>query len=221
MPLNLVTGGVRSGKSRYAEFLLASEPDVTYVAPDSPRDGAPDPEWSQRVAAHRAMRPPTWQTVETLDLVPLLRATGGPLLVDCLGRWVTGLVDRAGLWEDLPAARELLDRERRALVAALADTQRLVVAVTNEVGWSLVPTTPSGRFFQDELGRLNADLGAMTRYIYLVVAGRVLPLGQAEAVPPRRPLPGPPGSPHGGWVGDRLPDPTTPQDRPGDHPGSR
>jgi adenosylcobinamide kinase/adenosylcobinamide-phosphate guanylyltransferase len=58
-----------------------------------------------------------------------------------------------------------------------------VVVVTNEVGWSLVPTTPSGRFFQDELGRLDAQVAAVAAHVHLVVAGRVLDLSEAAVVP--------------------------------------
>ena len=49
----LVTGGVRSGKSRHAEGLLADAGRVTYVAPGRPADGS-DPDCDARVAAHRA-----------------------------------------------------------------------------------------------------------------------------------------------------------------------
>ncbi len=172
----MVTGGVRSGKSRHAEALLASRTDVTYLATGAPSDSA-DPEWAQRVALHQAARPASWSTVETLDLVGHLGMPGGPLVVECLGTWLTGLIDRAGLWEDLAAARDLVAAESAALVAALQATTREVVLVTNEVGWSLVPMTPSGRFFQDSLGRLNAAVAAVADDAVLVVMGRALPLG--------------------------------------------
>ena len=55
--------------------------------------------------------------------------------------------------------------------------------MTNEVGWSLVPTTASGRFFQDELGRLNALVAAAAAGVHLVVAGRVIDLSDAPVVP--------------------------------------
>jgi len=62
------------------------------------------------------------------------------------------------------------------LTAAWADTTADVVAVTNEVGWGVVPATVSGRRFQDELGRLNQRIAALADEVVLVVAGRVLPL---------------------------------------------
>ena len=62
------------------------------------------------------------------------------------------------------------------------------MVVTNEVGWSLVPTTASGRLFQDELGRLNALVAGVAARVHLVVAGRVVDLSDAPVVP-REPRP--------------------------------
>lgn len=171
----MVTGGVRSGKSGYAQALLAARDDVTYVATGAPAD-ADDDAWRERVARHQADRPALWQTVETLDLTAVLGMPGGPLLIECLGTWLTGLVDRAGLWEDLPAAQTLVQAQTAELADALAATTREVVIVTNEVGWSLVPLSASGRFFQDALGRLNQAVAAVADRVVLVVMGRALPL---------------------------------------------
>ena len=61
-----VLGGARSGKSGEAELRLAAEPQVRYVA--TGRQAGGDTAWAARVAAHRARRPPWWQTVETTDV---------------------------------------------------------------------------------------------------------------------------------------------------------
>lgn len=183
MPVTLVTGGVRSGKSRHAESLLAGHPDVTYVATHSRAAAqADDAQWLARVEAHQAARPRTWVTLETVDVTPLLGVPGGPLLVECLGTWLTGLVDHAGLWTDLDAAAVLVTGERARLVGALRTTAREVVVVSNEVGLSLVPLTAAGRFFQDELGRLTAAVADVADRVHLVVAGRVIDLSAAPHV---------------------------------------
>ncbi len=65
----------------------------------------------------------------------------------------------------------------------MAHATQPVVLVTNEVGWSLVPMTASGRFFADELGRLNAAVSAAVDRVHLVVAGRVVDLTDAPVVP--------------------------------------
>ena len=177
----LVTGPVRSGKSRHAEDLLSAHRDVTYVA-TGPVPGPSDAEWRARVEAHRAQRPGTWRTVETDDVAGVLATASGPVLVDCLGTWLTSVVDAVG-WDDLDAAAAELHRRATALVDSLCAATVPVVVVTNEVGWSLVPTTASGRLFQDELGRLNGAVSAVAARIHLVVAGRVLDLSQAPVVP--------------------------------------
>lgn len=185
MTTTLVTGPVRSGKSRHAESLLSSHGEVVYVACGRPPDDA-DPEWEARVREHRSRRPSGWETVETLDVVAVLSGTNLPMLVDCLGTWLTGIVDRVG-WDDLDRARGQVRHEGDRLVQALSRHRGSVVLVTNEVGWSLVPVNPTGRFFADELGRLNAAVSAVARRVHLVVAGRVVDLTDAPVVPSQPP----------------------------------
>jgi len=66
--------------------------------------------------------------------------------------------------------------ETAELVAAWRQTRGYVVAVSDEVGLGVVPATPSGRLFRDELGRLNQALAAESEETELIVAGRALPL---------------------------------------------
>lgn len=182
MAVTLVTGGVRSGKSRHAEGLASGSSDVTYVA-TGPLDHGSDPEWARRLALHRERRPSGWSVFETLDVAGVLTAATGSVVVDCLGTWVTGLVDEAALWEDLDAAADLLEAAIDALRDALSSTSADVIVVTNEVGFAPVATTPSGRWFQDALGRLNAVVAASADRVHVVVAGRVLDLSDAPVVP--------------------------------------
>lgn len=173
----LVTGGVRSGKSRHAEGLLANAPMVHYVAPGPIPDPASDPEWAARVAAHQAGRPENWQTHETIDIPAVLAETTGPVLVDCLGTWLTSTLDQMAVWERpesdwAPQLRARIDD----LAAAWAATEASVVAVTNEVGWGLVSEHRSGRIFADWLGRTNQAVAAASDEVHLVIAGRHLTL---------------------------------------------
>ena len=96
------------------------------------------------------------------------------MLVDCLGTWLTRLVDDAGLWdartEDVVGVRR---RGGRRAVGALGHD---VVLVTNEVGLGVVPEHRSGRLFRDLLGTVNQRFGAACDEVHLVVAGRVLVL---------------------------------------------
>jgi adenosylcobinamide kinase/adenosylcobinamide-phosphate guanylyltransferase len=165
----LVLGGARSGKSSYAESLLADSDDVTYVATSGRRSD--DPEWAARVAAHRERRPAHWETVETTDLVGLLRSGTGPVLIDCLTLWLTSVMDRVGAWDGGDWRGEV-----DALVDAWRATDAVVVAVTNEVGSGVVPASASGRLFRDALGTLNARIAANSESVVEVVAGIPRPL---------------------------------------------
>jgi adenosylcobinamide kinase/adenosylcobinamide-phosphate guanylyltransferase len=173
----LVLGGARSGKSVEAERRLESFPQVLYVATGGSRNG--DTEWASRVLAHQERRPGSWRTVETCDLVPLLKDDGPPLLVDCLSLWLTDAMDAVGAWDDAEWADggERALRERvRDLTEAVRETRRTVVAVSNEVGSGIVPATASGRRYRDELGRLNAAFAQECEQVVLVVAGQALVL---------------------------------------------
>ncbi|MGC3995029.1 MAG: bifunctional adenosylcobinamide kinase/adenosylcobinamide-phosphate guanylyltransferase [Propionicimonas sp.] len=173
----LVTGGVRSGKSRYAECLMDAAAPVTYLTPGYPADPARDAEWAARVAAHRLRRPGAWRTVETLALAGELAAADGPVLVDCLGTWLTRLLDSWQAWDaDDNAWLSRLADETDALADAVRTHPHDVVLVTNEVGWGLVSEYRAGRLFADNLGRINQAIGAACDQVVLLVAGRPLTL---------------------------------------------
>ena len=173
----LVTGGVRSGKSRHAESLLTDAGRVTYVALGPTVDEDSDPDWAARIRVHQDRRPATWTTVETRDLATALR-TPGPVIVDCLGTWLTSLLDDDDLWE--ASSDTVTDRVRERVAEATraldARDQRQgpVILVTNEVGLGVVPAHRSGRLFRDLLGLVNQEFAAACDEVHLVIAGRVL-----------------------------------------------
>jgi adenosylcobinamide kinase/adenosylcobinamide-phosphate guanylyltransferase len=133
---------------------------------------ADDPDWRARIAAHRERRPVWWDTAETIDVAGLLRTASGTLLIDGMGTWLTAMFDALGAWEYPRAVEPRVDE----LVRTWRSTEAHVVAVSDEVGLSVVPETPVGRAFRDMLGRLNQRLAAESEESALVVAGRVLEL---------------------------------------------
>ncbi|MCL2543385.1 MAG: bifunctional adenosylcobinamide kinase/adenosylcobinamide-phosphate guanylyltransferase [Nocardioidaceae bacterium] len=171
----LVTGGVRSGKSAHAEALAGTSGEpVTYVAAGPSYD---DADWAARIARHRSSRPAAWTTLETRDVAGVLGTAGRPVLVDCLGTWLQGLVDEADLWEaPSEEIHTAVGRACDAVVAAVAAATVDVVLVTNEVGLGLVPEHRSGRLFRDLLGEVNQRVAAVCDEVHLVVAGRILRL---------------------------------------------
>jgi adenosylcobinamide kinase/adenosylcobinamide-phosphate guanylyltransferase len=161
----LVLGGQSSGKSAYAESLLHGE--VLYVATAPPRDG--DAEWDQRVRAHVGRRPSTWTTLETGDVVTVLRERTGPVLVDDLGLWLTQVLE--GHW-DSPGARPAFDAALADLLEAWQGTRAQVVLVAPDVGSGIVPMAASARLFVDLLGRATTALAAVSDRVVQVVAGQ-------------------------------------------------
>jgi adenosylcobinamide kinase/adenosylcobinamide-phosphate guanylyltransferase len=160
----LVLGGIRSGKSRWAETAIAGEPAVRYVATGATAEA--DPSWAQRVAEHRARRPASWSTVETAGVAALLREDPGTAtLVDDLGSWLTTALDRRG-WDRGSVAADVDE-----LVSAVDGFAAPLALVSPEVGLTVVAATASGRRFTDELGTLNQRLAQCCEQVVLVVAG--------------------------------------------------
>jgi adenosyl cobinamide kinase/adenosyl cobinamide phosphate guanylyltransferase len=166
-----VLGGTRSGKSRHAEDLLPADSPVRYVA--TARRRADHSGSSARIDLHRSRRSPAWTTVEDADVAAIVRAGGGPVLVDDLATWLTGVLDDAGAW-DAPVVPAAVGTAVDELVAAVGSAPGRVVLVSAEVGLGVVPDTRAGRLFRDELGALNAALAAVCDEVVLLVAG--LPL---------------------------------------------
>ncbi|MEX2446511.1 MAG: bifunctional adenosylcobinamide kinase/adenosylcobinamide-phosphate guanylyltransferase [Dehalococcoidia bacterium] len=182
--LILVTGGARSGKSRFAEHVAAEtaardQCGVTYIATLTPGDK----EMRARVAAHQARRPASWRTVEAVDDLPAaVRAVPSEdcILLDCLAVWLAGRL--LALGEDDPdiAAVTRLDASIADAVAALieaaASRPGTTIVVTNEVGEGVVPPSALGRAYRDLLGRANQQASQAAARAWLLVAGRPLPL---------------------------------------------
>jgi adenosyl cobinamide kinase/adenosyl cobinamide phosphate guanylyltransferase len=158
--ITLVLGGARSGKSELAERLVErSGQSVTYVATGVATDG----DMAARIAAHRARRPTTWQTVEAgQDLTSVVSELGGSVLVDSLGTWLARL----------DGFENNFVRLAEALAARPGDT----VVVSDEVGLGVHPSSEVGRQFRDALGQLNRTVANAADEVLLVVAGRVIRL---------------------------------------------
>lgn len=164
MALTLVLGGARSGKSLHAETLLAQRPSPwSYIATAQ----AWDSEMEERIAQHRARRAAGWQTLDAPhDLAATLKALppGRPVLVDCLTLWLSNRL----------LAEADLATECAAVAEALASHDGPVIAVSNEVGLSIVPDNALARRFRDAQGRLNQIVAARADTVVFMVAG--LPL---------------------------------------------
>lgn len=162
--LQLILGGARSGKSRWAEGLAqASGLPVTYVATATAGDG----EMAQRIEHHQRQRPAHWQLVEEpLYLADTLLNTcteGHVVLVDCLTLWLTNALfhQDACLWA----------AQREALLSVLPKLPGQILLVSNEIGLGVIPLGEVNRQFVDALGWLHQDVAALAHRAWFVVAG--------------------------------------------------
>ncbi len=174
----MVTGGARSGKSRYAEQLAAQTGErVLYLATARALDG----EMEERIARHKAQRPAGWHTIETpLNLAGVITVEAGHhdgLLLDCLTVFLTNRILAHPVDWDKPDRNQLNEIEAellgevKAIVEAARQTSAPLIVVTNEVGFGIVPLSPLARFFRDCAGRANQRLAEAATSVFLVVAG--------------------------------------------------
>jgi len=190
--LVFVTGGARSGKSRFAEMLACRHPGrVCYVATAV----IADEEMARRVAAHRQRRPAHWSTFEChAGLAAGLAQAARDhdlLLVDCLTLYLARFLPA-----DLPQGTELpgeveekiqrqVDEEVDVILTTVRRIAADVIIVSNEVGSGLVPPYPTGRLFRDTMGYANQVLAREADWAYVVIAGMPLDLKalRASAMP--------------------------------------
>jgi adenosylcobinamide kinase / adenosylcobinamide-phosphate guanylyltransferase len=170
-----ITGGARSGKSRFAEQLaLGFGAPLCYLATAQPLDD----EMGERIRIHQQRRGTDWQTIEEpLHLTQTLACCDGNysvVLVDCLTLWLTNLLL---LYEDLGEQTEerIMDDVHR-LAATLRGMSTPVIQVSNEVGMGIVPEHRLGRLFRDIAGQANQIMAAAASEAWLVASGIPLKL---------------------------------------------
>ena len=172
--LCLILGGVRSGKSSFAEKLAQDMGGPTlYVATGVPTDQ----EMEQRIRRHRESRPAHWNTLEEpINLAAGIEAELGAMstpsvvLVDSLDLWVANwLLEYQS--KEAPAVEDSAICAIDRLLGTICSTPSAYFLVSSEVGLSLVPPEPLGRRFQDLLGLVNQRVAAAADQVYLVVAG--------------------------------------------------
>ena len=172
----LITGGARSGKSRYAQHMTgslahaSSRGRVLFIATAE----ACDDEMSARIARHQQDRPEAWDLREApLGAAKVMETLEGEydvILLDCLTLFVSNvlLCDT-----ELPPSEieARVDREIAALCRVARTGSAAVVLVTNEVGMGLHPMTSLGRLFADLAGRANQQVAAAADEVVLMVCG--------------------------------------------------
>ncbi|MBI3307145.1 MAG: bifunctional adenosylcobinamide kinase/adenosylcobinamide-phosphate guanylyltransferase [Candidatus Omnitrophica bacterium] len=165
--VTLVTGGIRSGKSRFAlELAKGKFPGIkTFLATAQPLDE----EMKQRIAKHQEERGSEFLAVEEpvyLSRAIQKAAESSPLiLVDCLTLWMNNLIYHLGN-DSLEMKNEI-----RLFLECLESKPASIILVTNEIGWGLVGENPLSRCFVDSLGSLNQEAARLSDEVILMVSG--------------------------------------------------
>jgi adenosylcobinamide kinase / adenosylcobinamide-phosphate guanylyltransferase len=159
----LITGGSRSGKSRYALELAKSAKKPFYIA----TAGIGDEEMKDRIIKHQAERGEHWTTIEEqIDLAYAIQKANNEaadfIIVDCLTLWISNI-----MFKDTVELEFELDKLK--LIIKKIDTP--LVLVTNEVGCGIVPDNPLAREFRDTAGIVNQEIAKMVDNVILTVSG--------------------------------------------------
>lgn len=161
--LILITGGVRSGKSSYAQELAHAEgKQVLFVATAH----ASDEEMVERIARHRAERPAGWRTAEATEGELEQHVVGNEdvALLDCLTLYVG-----RRLVEGVPG--EQIAVEVSSAIELMKSSHGLSIAVSNEVGWGIIPDNRLAREYSEALGRVNQVAAAAADEVLMMVSG--------------------------------------------------
>jgi adenosylcobinamide kinase/adenosylcobinamide-phosphate guanylyltransferase len=171
----LITGGARSGKSRFAqELALKAGGAVLFVATAE----ASDDEMKQRIEEHRKTRPATWETLETTTQVGR-QVTGNTgkaqtVIIDCITLLISNIFQQYsqpnGTVIDEAPVEEAVMAEIDELINCIEQSDASFIIVTNEVGLGLVPANKVSRLYRDFLGRANQVLAQHADEVYLLVA---------------------------------------------------
>ena len=165
-----ITGGARSGKSRFAEELAQQfGVPLGYLATAQ----ALDSEMKERIRQHQARRGTAWQTIEEpLHLPQCLASNDGihkAILVDCVTLWLSNLfLYYENLGED--AEERIMDNVHR-LTTTLREIRTPVILVSNEVGLGIVPENRMARLFRDIAGKTNQMLAATADEAHVLISG--------------------------------------------------
>lgn len=175
----IISGGARSGKSRFAEKLaLESGKSVVYLATAI----AFDEGMKHRIELHRIERPEEWKTLEMHSGFSELGGrdefvSSELMLLDCITLLISNQMLESGLdfdsatMDDFDRLEDSIMSEIETLLEAVENSGKDIVIVSNEVGLGIVPDTRLGSAFRDISGRVNQYLAHIADEVYMVFLG--------------------------------------------------
>lgn len=173
-----VTGGSRSGKSRFAEKTVAKMGnEIAYIATAV----VTDKDMAERIKKHQQARPQSWQTIEKYhgfaELSQVEQSKADAFILDCITIMITNLMMDSGLDFDKATVEQIgelegdIQKEIEALLIWVRENNRNIVIVSNEVGLGLVPEYRMGSIFRDIAGKMNQLIAEQANQVYFVVSG--------------------------------------------------
>ena len=161
----LVSGGVKSGKSEFAEYLASKEKNVTYIALSENRPE--DKLWKEKIKIHQLRRPKSWKLIETENLIPIIKVDKGILLIDSLGGFVVNsLKIKEDEWEDC----------LNNLLYYLESYKSKIIIVGEQTGWGLMSEYKIGNLYTDRLGVCLKEITKISKENWLTINGKAIKL---------------------------------------------
>tara|TARA_A100000164_G_C21562827_1_gene610316 strand:+ start:57 stop:605 length:549 start_codon:yes stop_codon:yes gene_type:complete len=160
-----ITGGTKSGKSEYAEYLGRKIKKITYIALSE--DRKEDTNWQKKILYHRKRRPKNWELIETNNLINALKRVKGPLLIDSIGGFIM---------ESINKNDDEWSEKIHLLLNLLKIRVNTTLIVGEQVGWSLVSEYEIGNRYIERLGDLQKRITKISGENWLTVNGRAIKL---------------------------------------------
>jgi len=162
-----ITGGTKSGKSEFAEYLAKKLKKLSYVALSE--NNLDDKEWQDKINLHRKRRPIDWKLIETTDLLNILRKEEGPLLIDSIGGFVMKSIDKE---------QNEWSAKMNSLISLLMKRKSITIIVGEQVGWSLVSEYKIGNTYIERIGELQKKITRISKDNWLAINGRAIKIDE-------------------------------------------
>ena len=162
-----ITGGTKSGKSEFAEYLAKKIKKLSYVALSE--NNLDDKEWQDKINLHRKRRPKDWKLIETTDLLNTLSKEDGPLLIDSIGGFVM---------ENIGKEQKEWSTKTNSLINLLMRRKSITFIVGEQVGWSLVSEYKIGNTYIERIGELQKRITKISKDNWLTINGRAIKIDE-------------------------------------------
>ncbi len=162
-----ITGGTKSGKSEFAEYLAKEVKNLSYVALSE--NNIDDKEWQEKINLHRKRRPNDWKLIETTDLLNTLNKEDGPLLIDSIGGFVM---------ESIGKEHNEWSTRMHLLISRLIKRKCITIIVGEQVGWSLVSEYKIGNTYIERIGDLQKRITKISKNNWLAINGRAIKIDE-------------------------------------------